>query len=407
MAVAQKGVNWYIIESRKVIIDGKTTYKPKWIPIEAKTENEAREAEREYKEHKNQGLVFDPNLTVYKLSELWMEKHVKSPMKPLASSTAEFYQDKLDTWIIPKIGAILIRKLTVDDLDEVLADCAKTGALDTTLRGVYATMSAMFGWGKRKRKIKNNLMELVDRPEVAERETPTIAPEDFSKLLQTVLMPGKYDTKYAQNQRRMYHTMFLVELTTALRIDELCGIREMDIDFERKILHVRQQVTKAGSEPEFGPAKDRKNKLADAIPLADSVVEALREELEAKKSKRKEAESVGREWREYGLVFCNETGGPIDSKNLNTRTLKAALKKAGLREDVSFHDLRHSVLTALAEMDEDPNAMADLARHKDVGFMMKTYVHKRNNKRVESQRVASKKLEALVAPKVKEKSQGK
>lgn len=397
MAVAEKDGHWYIVESRPVIEDGKKKYKNKWIPIEATNEEDAKEEERQYKEDKDQGLVFDPNLTVHELSKIWMEKHVRSPVKPLAESTAIFYQDKLDTWILPEIGAKMIRKLTVNDLDEVLASCAKKGGIDTTLRGVYATMSAMFNWGKKKRKIKKTLMDTVDRPELAERELTVINPEDFPKLLQAVLTSGKFDTKYVQFQRRMYHTMFLTELTTALRIDELCGIREKDIDFDRKILHVRQQVTKAGSHPEFGPAKDRKNKLADAIPLADVVVEALRDELDAKKVKRAEAKLKGREWKECGLVFTNATGGPVDSKNLNTRTLKAALKIARLPL-VSFHDLRHSVITALAEMGEDPNAMADLARHKDINFMTKTYVHKRKDKRVEAQRGASKKLESFVAP---------
>jgi hypothetical protein len=42
---------------------------------------------------------------------------------------------------------------------------------------------------------------------------------------------------------------------------------------------------------------------------------------------------------------------------------------------MKFHNLRHSVLTILADMNEDPNAICNLARHADQNFMNKTYLH--------------------------------
>jgi integrase len=201
----------------------------------------------------------------------------------------------------------------------------------------------------------------------------------------------------------MYHAIFLVELTTALRIDELCGIRKEDIDFKKKILFVRQQVIKAGPNPEFGPVKDRKNKRPDKLPLADMVIDALKGEIKATKKlcgNRKK----GLAWHEYGLIFTNETGGPIDSKNLNTRFFKTALKNAGLPR-MKFHNLRHSVLTILADSNEDPNAIYDLAQHADMNFMKRTYLHEN----VEAQRPASEKLEELIlaAPPRKRKTKNK
>ncbi|TCL74183.1 site-specific recombinase XerD [Hydrogenispora ethanolica] len=394
MAVAEKNGNWYIVQSQPVIIDGKKQYKNKWIPISAKTKGEAEDKERDFKKKRSQGIEIDPNLTVYQLSEMWMEQHVKSPVNPLAKGTAKFYRDKLDTHIIPVIGAKKIRKLTIDDLDEVLNTCAKKDAKDTTLRGVYATMSAMFNWAQSKKKIDkdDNLMEYVDRPVVAEREYTLLQKEDIPKFLQAVITPHKFETKYAQDQRYMYLTMFLMELTTALRIDELCGIREEDIDFKNKVLYVRQQITSAGSNPTFDPVKDRRNKRPDKIPLTGFIIEAIKSELKAKEEKKVEAEKKGLIWKEYGLIFTNQTGGPVDSKNLNTRTFKAALKKAGLPM-MKFHNLRHSVLTILAESNEDPNAICDMARHADINFMKRTYIHKN----VEAQRGAAEKLEELVA----------
>lgn len=398
MATAEKNGRWYIVESRPVIIDGKKVYKQKWIPTEATNKEEADEMERNYKKKRSRGIKVDPNMTVYQLSQTWMERHVKSPVKPLAEATQNFYQDNLDNHIIPVIGAKLIRKLTIDDLDDVLITCAKKGGEDTTLRAVYSTMSAMFNWAESKRLIDESLMEYVDRPEVAEREYVLLQAEDIPKLLNAVLTPNKSDTKYAIDQRTTYYRMFLVELTTALRIDELCGMMVKDIDFDRKIYHVRTQVVKAGSKPKFGPAKDRKYKLPDIIPLADMVIEELKDEIEYNKIKKAEAEKKGLKWTEYGLVFTNRTGGPIDSKNLNTRTFKTALKKAGL-PPMKFHNLRHSVLTILTENNEDPNVICNLARHADYNYLKSRYLHK-TSRNIEAQRSASRTLEALVKSEV-------
>ncbi len=359
----------------------------------------SREAADKYeddlKNKRSKGIKIDPNLTVYELSKMWMEQHVKSPVNPRAEATQIFYQSRLDIYIIPEIGAKKIIELTVDDLDDVLRAAAKkvakTGEIDTTLDSIYSTMSAMFGWAIKKRKIADNLMEFVDAPVVAEREYVLLNKEDIPKLLEAVITPEKYDTKYARLQRYIYRAVFVVELTTALRIDEICGMRESDIDFERKILYVRQQVIKSGTSPVFGPAKDRANELPDVIALSDTTIEAIREALEIKKLKKEVAAENGLVWTEYDLVFTNKTGGPIDSKNLNTRTFKTALKKAGLPA-MKFHGLRHSVLTILANDNEDPNAICNLARHKDYNFFKHRYLHPD----AESQRPVVKALEKLI-----------
>ena len=60
---------------------------------------------------------------------------------------------------------------------------------------------------------------------------------------------------------------------------------------------------------------------------------------------------------------------------------------------MKFHNLRHSALMILANSNEDPNAICDMARHADINFMKRTYIHKN----VEAQRGAAQKLEKLAA----------
>jgi integrase len=390
MAVAEKNGNWYIVQSIPTTLpDGRKKYPQKWIPISATDRESADKMEQEYLDNKKKGLDIDPNRTVLDLFKLWIEQR-SGGAKPLKKGTIIWYSSMFYEFINPEIGNQKAVEVTITELDDVISACAKKGNKDTTLRGVYATMSAMFGWAKRKKKLKENPMEFVDEPAVAEREYTLLEKEDIPKLLKGVLQESKFDNQYRSNQRKMYHNMFLLELTTAIRIDELCAIRDIDIDFKKKVLHVRQQVEKAGSNPEFGPPKNKKSR---DIPLGDIVVEQLKKEIEYRNFKRESAKEDGKPWYEHGLIFTLANGNPVHAKNLNTRTLKKALKKAELPK-MKFHELRHSVLTLLADANEDPNAICDMAGHSDYNFMKKKYIH--TNRKVQAQRSASKKLEEMV-----------
>lgn len=392
MAVAFKNGRWYIVHSTgKKLPSG--NYEYKWIPTVAATDKKSAQKEEEkFLANLKKGIHVDPEMLVKDLFALWMEKHVKAEKDPKAISTQKWYQDKIDTHIIPVIGDIRVIKLTILDLDEVLNVCAKNGGRDTTLQGVYRTMSACFGWATKKRVIDENLMLYIDKPSLAEREYVLLKSTDFPKFIEAAknaANDNKFgDTKYAKLMQETYYVMFLVELTTGMRADELCGLREEDLFFEEKYIYIRQQVERAGTNPTFSPTKGKRMRK---VPMADLVAEALRLELERKKERKRNSPK----WTEYGLVFTNRYGGPIDSGHLDTRVLKRILKVAGL-PPMRFHNLRHSVGTALAEANEDPNAICDLLGHSDPYFTKRQYIHAG----IKSQQNASKKLVGFIENKI-------
>ncbi len=72
------------------------------------------------------------------------------------------------------------------------------------------------------------------------------------------------------------------------------------------------------------------------------------------------------------LVFFSGNGTKINRHNL-WRAFKKALDKAGI-EDFTFHDLRHTFATRLAQMGEDIYKVAKLMGHKDIR-MTQRYSH--------------------------------
>jgi integrase len=100
-------------------------------------------------------------------------------------------------------------------------------------------------------------------------------------------------------------------------------------------------------------------------------VEALLRHRERQDGERRLA---GDAWHDWGLVFPNTYGGPMDYTNLNARSFKPLLKKAGL-PSIRFHDLRHTCDTLLLSKGVHPKVVADVLGHASVTITLDTYSH--------------------------------
>ena len=70
-------------------------------------------------------------------------------------------------------------------------------------------------------------------------------------------------------------------------------------------------------------------------------------------------------WQDNGLVFPNETGSLFNPSTLRNRSFKRIKARAGVREDLRFHDLRHTCATLLlGEGDRGDRPRGDGARDR-------------------------------------------
>lgn len=81
----------------------------------------------------------------------------------------------------------------------------------------------------------------------------------------------------------------------------------------------------------------------------------------------------GYEFNPNDLMFPSETGGYIEAKR-PTRRLKRLCEEAGI-EYKTFHALRHTYITRLAENDIQPKVAQVLAGHSDYSTTMNVYTH--------------------------------
>jgi site-specific recombinase XerD len=99
-------------------------------------------------------------------------------------------------------------------------------------------------------------------------------------------------------------------------------------------------------------------------------VATLRKHRTEQKAERLRA---GNQWRDTGLVFTTEFGGPVDPRNL-LRVVEAAAETAGV-EDIGVHTLLHSVAVGWLESGVHINAVADLLGHSSISITGDIYGH--------------------------------
>jgi site-specific recombinase XerD len=137
-------------------------------------------------------------------------------------------------------------------------------------------------------------------------------------------------------------------LQTGIRLSELVNLRVDDVDFEHRILTVRQGKGK----------KDRQ------IPLVDEAVKALRNYLRYRNT----------EWIEDDEIFFLAKNGT----SLNVSTVKYIVakyvKKAGIRKKVSVHTLRHTFGAHKADKHMSLATLQELMGHKKKETTLK-YIH--------------------------------
>ena len=86
-----------------------------------------------------------------------------------------------------------------------------------------------------------------------------------------------------------------------------------------------------------------------------------------------EQRRAGDQWRDSGLVFTNEVGGPVDPRNL-LRVIEVAAKAAGGVELIGVHTLRHSAAVGWLEQGHI-KAVADLLGHSSISITGDIYGH--------------------------------
>lgn len=157
----------------------------------------------------------------------------------------------------------------------------------------------------------------------------------------------------------MWYDFFYTEITTGLRLGEICGLKWIDLDEVTGKLKVWHSIRVGpGGELEVGETKTEKG--TRSILLPPSTLHLLKE-------RRKTAMT---EWIFPSLLKPEKPTSP----NTAYHRLKVILKDAGL-PDIRFHDLRHTFATHALKSGVDAKTLSGILGHTNASFTLDTYTH--------------------------------
>lgn len=251
----------------------------------------------------------------------------------------------LDKYLIPHFGDKELGQIAKADVLAFRASLAKVQARksDRTLsnRRVNAVMKPL----------RQILIEAADRFEF----TSAFRNIKPLKIKRSDVMPFSLDEVQTilARVRPDYKPYFTVRFFTGMRTGEVHGLKWKYVDFERRLILVRESIV-LGEEDDLKTDGSQRD-----IQMTQMVHDALlaQRELTGKLS-------------EY--VFCNQAGNPLDNKNFINRVWAPLLRHLGLAHRKAYQ-MRHTAATLWLASGEAPEWIARQLGHTSTEMLFRVY----------------------------------
>jgi integrase len=280
----------------------------------------------------------------------------------LKHTTQRDYRSLLRRHLLPEFGKVRLHDLQRADVQLFLSRKGQQ-LFTSTVHHLRVLLSQILGeatvWGH----LGENVAQGTRLPRSGRSvERRYLTAEQTEQLILSLSEPARSPT--------------LVVALTGLRRGEVFGLRWRWVDFERRLLHIRERIY----EGVYDTPKGR----PQSIPISDLVYSVL--------------------WTRHtssayttpdDLVFCREDGRPLNPRILLEEHIYRTCAQLGLPR-VGWHELRHTFCTHLDRSGVSPKTMQSLLRHSKVETTLNVYTHAG----LEEQRKAVAKLERVLFPNV-------
>jgi integrase/recombinase XerC len=224
--------------------------------------------------------------------------------------------------------------LTTLDLRGYVASLQEAAYAKTTIARRLASLRSFFRFGQRECWTNSNPAKPLRNPRKPRNLPHFLSADDLTRLLETPLA----NQPFGLRDRAMLETLY----SAGLRVSELVGLNDEDLDMAAGVVRVR--------------GKGRKERLA---PLGSYAEKAIARWMKA----RKLDSALARQPRRP--VFTNKFGRRLTTRSVG-RLLEKYLKIARLDGRTTPHTLRHSFATQLLDRGADIRSVQELLGHKSL-----------------------------------------
>jgi len=284
----------------------------------------------------------------------WLEAVAKAKVRP---KTFRGYGDVLRRYVRPGLGWRPLGKLGPLEIQGVYNRLTEGGLSPRTIQYTNMILKQALEQAVKWRLLFHNPCKAVKVPRQVRKEMQAFDPSQARRFL-------------AAAREDRHGVVFELALTSGLRPSEYLGLKWPDFDPARGTVSINRSIDLLpGGGWQF--AENKTGRSRRTVKLHSNVVASL---LEHKRRQEADRERAGEKWTEHGLVFTNETGGPLDRHNLAQRQFRRILEAAGLPA-IRLYDLRHTAATLALLAGVPVKVVSEMLGHASATLTLDTYAH--------------------------------
>ena len=266
-----------------------------------------------------------------------------------------------------KLGACSIENVKLSDAKEWALRMKDKGYSFKTINNHKRSLKAAFYTAIQDDCIRKNPFDF---------QLSTVIEDDTEPKVPLTPVQEKSLLSFAEHDKiyQKYYDALVILLGTGLRISELCGLTDTDIDFENRIINVDHQLLRSAETGYYIETPKTKSGIRQ-IPMSDRVFEALQR---VQKNRRGAKPVIIDGYSNF--LFLNRDGNPHTAVTFanNFRGLVKKYNKyheAALPKVTTPHTLRHTFCTNMANAGMNPKALQYLMGHSNITMTLNYYAH--------------------------------
>ncbi len=265
-----------------------------------------------------------------------------------------------------RLGGMSIDSVKLSDAKEWALRMKEKGIAYKTISNDKRSLKAAFYTAVQDDCIRKNPFDFQLNTVIeddTEPKTP-LTPEQEASLLSFVQDDPTY---------QKYYDELVILLGTGLRISELCGLTDSNLDFEGRTILIDHQLLRNTETGYYIETPKTKSGIRQ-IPMNASVYEAF-----GRVQKRRKAATPVVIGGYGGFLFLKKNGQPkvaVDYSSMLRGLLKKYNKQHNEKlEKVTPHTLRHTFCTNLANAGMNPKALQYIMGHSNITMTLNYYAH--------------------------------
>ena len=266
-------------------------------------------------------------------------RHIKYE-KNLSPNTIRSYNKDINHFIdyIKGLKIVNISDLSLDIFRKYLKFLDNFKYSNRTIIRKYSSLINYFKFLEINNYLKGELTQLINPPRKYQRYYSFLSQNELNELLSCI-----ETSDYIGIRNR---TLIEVLYSTGARVSEIENINLEDIDFKNSEIKVKGKGNKERIVYLNHNARFWLNKY---LNIRDNFRSSVNRELSNRESQ----------------LFLNKFGGRLTARSIRT-ILKKYLKKAGIKKNISPHDIRHSFATHLLQEGAGIREIQELLGHENI-----------------------------------------